>query len=63
VSARDGDLEQLIDRLSRRETTQLVAGLTRIFGPAHMNLAEDAMMRRLVPLSASTSSLVRGERK
>jgi RNA polymerase sigma-70 factor, ECF subfamily len=48
MSARDGDLTKLIDRLSRRETTQLVAGLTRIFGPAHMNLAEDAVQEALI---------------
>ena len=43
-----GDLRGLIDRLSRRETAQLVAGLTRIFGPAHMNLAEDAVQEALI---------------
>ena len=48
VSGRDGDLHNLIDRLSRRETAQLVAGLTRIFGPAHLNLAEDAVQEALI---------------
>jgi RNA polymerase sigma-70 factor (ECF subfamily) len=48
MSERDGGLHDLIDRLSRRETAQLVAGLTRIFGPAHLNLAEDAVQEALI---------------
>jgi RNA polymerase sigma-70 factor (ECF subfamily) len=48
MSEPHGDLHDLIDRLSRHETAQLVAGLTRIFGPAHMNLAEDAVQEALI---------------
>lgn len=48
MSEPHGDLRGLIDRLSRHETAQLVAGLTRIFGPAHMNLAEDAVQEALI---------------
>src|SRR5262245_41074806 len=48
MSAPHGDLHGLIDRLSRHETAQLVAGLTRIFGPAHLNLAEDAVQEALI---------------
>jgi RNA polymerase sigma-70 factor (ECF subfamily) len=48
MSEPHSDLRGLIDRLSRHETAQLVAGLTRIFGPAHMNLAEDAVQEALI---------------
>src|SRR5258706_6966863 len=48
MSEREGDLHHLIDRLSRRETAQLVAGLTRIFGHDHMSLAEDAVKEALI---------------
>ncbi|MCE9521485.1 MAG: RNA polymerase subunit sigma [Alphaproteobacteria bacterium] len=47
---RDGteDLQALTARLSRGERPRLVARLTRIFGPAHLSLAEDAVQEAFV---------------
>lgn len=42
------DVGQLVDHLFRRESGRMVAGLTRIFGPAHLDLAEDVVQEALL---------------
>ncbi len=42
------EVPQLVDRLFRRESARLVASLTRVFGPAHLQLAEDVVQESLV---------------
>ena len=44
----EGDVHQLVDHLFRREAGRMVAGLTRIFGPAHLDLAEDVVQEALL---------------
>jgi RNA polymerase sigma-70 factor, ECF subfamily len=43
-----GDVNHLVDHLFRREAGRMVAGLTRIFGPAHLDLAEDVVQEALL---------------
>ena len=38
----------LVDDLFRRQTAQIVATLTRILGPEHLSLAEDAVQEALL---------------
>jgi RNA polymerase sigma-70 factor (ECF subfamily) len=38
----------LVDRLFRDESARLVAGLARVFGPAHLELVEDVVQEALV---------------
>ena len=40
--------QQLVDHLFRNRAGQLVAWLTRIFGPAHLDLAEEVVQEALV---------------
>lgn len=42
------DVNQLVDHLFRREAGRMVAGLTRIFGPARLDLAEDVVQEALI---------------
>ena len=42
------DINQLVDHLFRREAGRMVAGLTRIFGPARLDLAEDVVQEALI---------------
>lgn len=42
------DVNRLVDHLFRREAGRMVAGLTRIFGPAHLGLAEDVVQEALL---------------
>lgn len=42
------DVNHLVDHLFRREAGRMVAGLTRIFGPAHLGLAEDVVQEALL---------------
>ena len=42
------DFQALTARLSRGERPRLVARLTRIFGAAHLSLAEDAVQEAFV---------------
>lgn len=42
------DVHHLVDHLFRRESGRMVAGLTRIFGPAHLDLAEDVVQEALL---------------
>ena len=42
------DVDQLVGHLFRREAGRMVAGLTRIFGPAHLDLAEDVVQEALI---------------
>src|SRR5882762_4314196 len=42
------DVHLLIDHLFRHQAGQMVATLTRIFGPAHLGLAEDVVQDALL---------------
>jgi RNA polymerase sigma factor (sigma-70 family) len=42
------DVHRLVDHLFRREAGRMVAGLTRIFGPTHLDLAEDVVQEALL---------------
>lgn len=42
------EVSHLVDHLFRRESGRMVAGLTRIFGPAHLGLAEDVVQEALI---------------
>lgn len=48
MTARAPDLDGLVDHLFRREAGRLVAVLTRCFGPAHLDLAEEVVQEALV---------------
>ena len=41
-------VEQLVDHLFRHRAGQMVATLTRVFGPAHLDLAEDVVQEALL---------------
>jgi len=41
------DVPALVDRLFREESARLVAGLARVFGPAHLELVEDVVQEAL----------------
>lgn len=43
-----GDAHQLVDHLFRERAGQMVAWLTRVFGPAHLELAEEVVQDALV---------------
>ena len=42
------DTHQLVDHLFRQQAGQMVAWLTRVFGPAHLELAEEVVQDALV---------------
>src|SRR3712207_4008645 len=42
------DLPQLVDHLFRHHAGQIVATLARIFGPQHLDLAEDVVQETLI---------------
>ena len=42
------DLHQLVDHLFRHNAGQMVATLTRVFGPAHLSLAEEVVQEALI---------------
>jgi RNA polymerase sigma-70 factor (ECF subfamily) len=42
------DAHQIVDRLFRDRASQMVAWLTRIFGPAHLELAEEVVQDALI---------------
>ncbi|HWN41489.1 MAG TPA: sigma factor, partial [Thermoanaerobaculia bacterium] len=42
------NVNQLVAHLFRREAGRMVAGLTRIFGPANLDLAEDVVQEALL---------------
>src|SRR5918996_1999601 len=42
------DARQLVDRLFRDRAGRMVAWLTRVFGPAHLELAEEVVQDALV---------------
>ena len=42
------DTHQLVDHLFRHQAGQMVAWLTRIFGPAHLELVEEVVQDALV---------------
>lgn len=44
----DHDVSQLVDNLFRRHSGRMIATLARIFGPAHVALAEDVVQEALV---------------
>ncbi|HVG08491.1 MAG TPA: sigma-70 family RNA polymerase sigma factor [Thermoanaerobaculia bacterium] len=44
----EDNVPHLVDHLFRREAGRMVAGLTRIFGPAHLGLAEDVVQEALL---------------
>ncbi|MEA2562467.1 MAG: hypothetical protein QOH06_3971 [Acidobacteriota bacterium] len=44
----EDNVNHLVDHLFRREAGRMVAGLTRIFGPAHLDLAEDVVQEALL---------------
>lgn len=48
MSANNQDINKLVDHLYRHEAGKLVAVLTRVFGPANMELAEDVVHDSLV---------------
>lgn len=41
-------VQGLVDRLFREESGRLVAGLVRVFGPAHLELVEDVVQEALI---------------
>ena len=43
-----GGVDVLVDNLFRRQAGRLVATLTRVFGPAHMDLAEEVVQEALI---------------
>ncbi len=45
---RDGPVGSLVDDLFRRQYGRLVAGLTRVFGPARLDLVEDMVQEALM---------------
>lgn len=51
MSASEGDrraVSELVDRLFRAESGRMIAGLARVFGPAHLGLVEDVVQESLV---------------
>jgi RNA polymerase sigma-70 factor (ECF subfamily) len=44
----EDNVNHLVDHLFRREAGRMVAGLTRIFGPANLDLAEDVVQEALL---------------
>ncbi len=44
----DDDVHRLVDHLFRRQAGRLIAVLTRIFGPDHLDLAEDVTQEALI---------------
>jgi RNA polymerase sigma-70 factor (ECF subfamily) len=48
MNSMEHDVNHLVDHLFRREAGRMVAGLTRIFGPAHLGLAEDVVQEALL---------------
>src|SRR5829696_5926677 len=42
------DTHQLVDHLFRQQAGQMVAWLTRVFGPAHLELAEEVVQDALL---------------
>lgn len=42
------DVRQLVDHLCRHQAGQVVATLTRLFGPQHLDLAEDVVQETLI---------------
>src|SRR5687768_17011470 len=48
VRSMPSDSHQLVDHLLRHQAGQMVEWLTRIFGPAHLELAEEVVQDALV---------------
>src|SRR5262245_11349756 len=48
LSDQDNSVPQLVDHLFRHQAGQVVATLTRIFGPQHLDLAEDVVQETLL---------------
>jgi len=46
--SRSGEVNQLVDHLFRHQAAQIVSTLTRIFGLAHLDLAEDVVQETLL---------------
>jgi predicted RNA polymerase sigma factor len=47
---------QLVDHLFRREAGRMVSTLIRVFGPEHLNLAEDVVQEALVQALRTTEA-------
>lgn len=48
TSGAQSDVPQVVDHLFRHSAGQVVATLTRIFGPQHLDLVEDVVQETLL---------------